>query len=137
MRIIKIPFNTETPCSVHEVSEPGSKSCLDDIKKIINIEWAEIVLTNIRGEDPRRDYCLIVDEVGKLKEKWEDKINLRASQFYNGALHGDPIVGDVVICAREWTESFGECDLAGLSTFEAVKLMLYLKPYKKGEPCTQ
>ena len=123
MKVIKIPHDIRIPCTIHEVNQDN---CLDQIKQLINIEWAEIVLTIIKDEDPHRDYCLIVDEVGKLKEGWIKKINPRASQFYAGTMHGDPIVGDVVLCAREWTESFGECDLAGLTLPEAIGLLRLL-----------
>ena len=132
MKVIKIPYDKSIPCTVHEIEDARDLSIeesgkvLDRIKKLISIEWAEIVLTFIKGEDPRREYCLIVDEVGKLKDGWVYKINPRASQWYAGALHGDPIVGDVVICAREWTESFGECDLAGLTDWEEEVLMFNL-----------
>ena len=123
MKVIKIPYITELPCSVHEVCEPENENCMDELKALIGIEWAELVLTRIKGEDPRRDYCLIVDEVGKMKDHWQDKINWRASFFYAGTAHGDPIVGDVVLCAREWTESFGECDLARLTDLEEMQIL--------------
>ena len=126
MKVIKIPYDKNIPCTVHEVAEPGDSKCLNEIKELIEIESAEIVLTFIKCEDPRRDYCLIVDEVGKLKEEWHKKINTRASMFYAGSLHGDPIVGDVVICAREWTETYGECDLAGLDDYEEEVIMFFL-----------
>ena len=127
MKVIRIPHDINTACTINEVAEPGSSQCLNEIKQLIEIEWAEIVLTRIRGEDPRRDYCLIVDEIGKLKEGWDKQINPRASQFYTGALHGDPIVGNVVLCAREWNSTYGECDLAGLTEQEEHALMRYLK----------
>ena len=53
MKVIKIPYITELPCSVHEVSEPENESCMDELKALIGIEWAELVLTRIKGEDPR------------------------------------------------------------------------------------
>ena len=126
MKVIKIPYDMKTTCTIHEVAEPGQPQCLDEIKQLIGIEWAEIVLTKVKGDDPQREYCIIVDEVGKLKDDWKQKINFRASQFYTGALHGDLIVGDVVLCAREWTTTFGECDLAGLENWEEKALMKYL-----------
>jgi len=126
VKVIKIPYDMKIECTVHQVAEPGSPRCLDEIKELIGIEWAEIVLTRLKGEDPRRDYCLIVDEVGKLKEGWTKEINPRACQFYTGALHGDPIVGNVVLCAREWTSTYGECDLAGLTDQEEEALRRYL-----------
>ena len=132
MKVIKIPYNTAIPCTVHEIADAKDPSIeeagkvLDRIKELIGIEWAEIVLTIIKGEDPHRDYVLIVDEVGKLKDGWTDRINTRASQWYAGAPHGDLIVGNVVLLAREWTESFGECDLAGLTDWEEEVLMFHM-----------
>ena len=123
MKVIKIPYDTAIPCTVHEVPEPEEENCLEKIKELISIEWAEIAVTIMKGEDPRREYCLILDEVGKLKDGWRKRINTRASQWYAGTVYGDPIVGDVVFSAREWTESFGECDLAGLEDWEVTVLL--------------
>ena len=117
MKVIHIPYERTLPCTVHDVSQ-DTDCCLDEIKKLIGIEWAEIVVTIIKAPDPHRDYCLIVDEVGKLKEGWTSRINERASRFYAGSYHGDPIVGDVVLCAREWSPEYGECDLTGLCKVE-------------------
>ena len=125
MKVIKIPINVELPCTVHEVPEPDEETCLDKIKELIEIEWAEIVVTNQRGTLDR-DYVLIVDEVGKLKDGWLSKINWRASQYYAGTFHGDPIVGNVVLCARQWAPSGGECDLAGLTDPELDKFLIKL-----------
>ena len=133
MKVIKIPFDNKIPCTVCEVPEPDEDGCLDSIKKLIDIEWVEIVVT-IERLDPttRRDFCLLVDEVGKLHEGWEQEVNFRASRLYAGSLYGDPIVGDVVLCARQWTDSFGECDLSGLTDAEiAYFLRIYL--YSKKE----
>ena len=132
MKVIKIPYDMKAPCTVHEIEDAKDLSIeesgkvLDRIKELISIEWAEIALTIIKGEDPRREYCLILDEVGKLKENWTERINLRASALYAGTQFGDPIVGDVVLCAREWTDSFGECDLAGLTDWEEKALLYHL-----------
>ena len=130
MTVIKIPYDVSKPCTVHEIADrtddsvEASGSVLDDIKKLIGIEWAEIVaLSTIKGDDPYRDYCFIVDEVGKCKDGWTSRVNPVASCFYPGTVYGDPIVGDVVICARQWIDSFGECDLVGLELRELYKLM--------------
>lgn len=125
MKVIKIPYDTKRPCTVHNVEETECCRLLDKLKELIQIEWAEIVLTFIKGEDPHRDYVLIVDEVGKLKDEWFKKINPRASKWYAGSMHGDPIVGDVILMAREWNDIFGECDLVGLTDYEEV-LMFYM-----------
>ena len=129
MKVIKIPYDTRRPCTVEEVSEPQSSCCLKDIKALINIDCAEIVLTNLRKSSNivLREYVLIVDEVGKCKDGWEDRINLRASQFYEGTLFGDPIVGDVVLSAREWLWFGSEYDLSGLLDVEINRIMEYLK----------
>ena len=126
MKVIKIPYANEIPCSIHEVCEPGEESCLKELKDLIDIDIAEIVLTKIKCEDPHRDYVLIVDEIGKMKDAWENRINWRASMFYGGTIHGDPIVGDVVLCAREWNSRYGECDLASLNDFEIEQLIFIL-----------
>ena len=127
MKIIKIPIDLNEPCTVHEIQDTQDLSIeesgkvLEQIKQLIGIDWAEIVVIHIRPSDPRRDYCLIVDEVGKLKDGWQ--MNIRASKFYPGTLYGDPIAGNVILCAREWTDSFGECDLAGLEENEIANFM--------------
>ena len=119
MKVIKIPYDRKIPVSIHDVADPGSCACLDEIKELIGIDWAEIVvLVQYKPDVKTRNYCLIVDEIGKLKEDWQDRINYRASQFYPGSIYGDPIVGDVVLCARQWTLPYGECDLAGLTDGE-------------------
>ena len=130
MKVIKIPLDIKEECTVHEIQDAKDLSIeesgkvLDQIKKLIGIEWAEIVVIHTSPRNPRRDFCLIVDEVGKLKEDW--RMNLRASQFYPGTPFGDPIAGNVILCAREWTDSFGECDLAGLTDEEINELKEYL-----------
>ena len=132
MTVIKIPYSFNEPCTLHEVPDAADTSIEESgkvfsaIKDLIGIEWGEIVLTLIKRVDPSRDYCLIVDEVGKLKDGWHDRINVRASQFYAGTPYGDPIVGDVILCARQWNSTFGECDLDGLTLFESFKFMKVL-----------
>ena len=132
MKVIKIPYDTTIPCTVHEIPDAQDLSIqeagkvLERIKELISIGWAEIVLTIVKGDDPRREYVLIVDEVGKLKDGWTGRINTRASQYYAGTPYGDLIVGDVVFLAREWTESFGECDLAGLTDYEEEAILEHL-----------
>lgn len=121
MKVIKIPYIDQLPCSVHEVSEPENENHIKELKELININMAEFVLTKIYGEDLSRKYYLIVDEVGKMKEKWIQKINWRASQFYAGTIHGDPIVGDVILCAM--VQSNGEWELTGLEDWEIEQLL--------------
>ena len=105
-------------------NEDEEKTGLENFRETIEAFLREIYsddslsLVMIKNKDPSRDYCLIVDEIGKLKDGWTERINIRASRFYPGTFQGDSIVGDVVLCAREWTDSFGECDLAGLSDHE-------------------
>ena len=123
MKVIKIPYNIECPCTVHTVPEPAEEGCFDQIKKLIEIDWAEIVLTRLRSDELYREFVLIVDECGKLKDQWDARINDRASIFYTGTYYGDPIVGDVVICARQWAPGFGECDLDGLDDLEILSIL--------------
>lgn len=114
MRVIKIPYDISIPVSVHNLDvDLSSYSALQEMKQLIGIDMAEIVRIKfpIRYSNPLYDTCYIVDEVGKLKDGWEFRINYRASSFYPGSFYGDPIVGNVVVCARSWTSSFGECDL--------------------------
>ena len=139
MKVIRIPYNMNEECTVHDIPDriddsiEASGRVLDDIKELIGIEWAEIVVTWCKNyKDRTRDYCLIVDEIGKCKDGWTDRINLRGSRFYAGTVHGDPIVGDVVLCAREWTDSFGECDLAGLTDYE---IDVFISHLRSGGKC--
>ena len=141
MKVIKIPYDLSNPCTIHDIpnrvddSIEASGRVLDDIKKLIDIDMAEIVYlsTVVNKDDPHRDYCLIVDEVGKCKDGWEERINIRASLFYPGTAHGDPIVGDVAFCAREWTDSFGECDLTGLLKGEIIGFIAKIASFYSGQ----
>ena len=133
MKVIKIPYDLEQPCSICDIEDPNDLSdeecwkVLKQIKQLLNIDMVEIVYLNtVCSSEPNRDFCLIVDEVGKLKDGWTDRINARASQFYPGSVFGDPIVGDVAFCARIWSDGFGECDLACLLDSEIVVLMKHL-----------
>ena len=133
MKVIKIPYDLEQACSICDIEDPNDLSdeecwkVLKQIKQLLNIDMAEIVYLNtVCSSEPNRDFCLIVDEVGKLKDGWTDRINNRASQFYPGSVFGDPIVGDVVLCARQWTDNFGACDLAGLTDYEVEVMMFHL-----------
>ena len=130
MQVIKIPYDDTIECSVHDIenakdlSDEEAYNVLKRIKELISIDTAEIVyLSTIASINPRRDFCFIVDEVGKLKDGWFNRINIRVSRFYPGTAFGDPIVGDVVFCAREWNSGFGECDLVGLSDIEIKSMM--------------
>ena len=65
MKIIKIPYKLSSPATVEEVTD---ELCLQQMKQLIGIEWAEVVLTFLNSSDLHREFCLIVDEVGKLKD---------------------------------------------------------------------
>lgn len=67
---------------------------VDDVHKILGIDCFEIVNTFIQ------DLVMIVDESGKLKERWWERINYAASHLYPGSQYGDPIAGDVILAYR-------------------------------------
>ena len=74
MKVIKIPYDDTVECTVHDIQDriddsiAASGRVLDAIKDLIDIEWAEIVLTVISTKRTNlRDFVLIVDEVGKGK----------------------------------------------------------------------
>lgn len=64
---------------------------VDDVHKILGIDCFEIAHTCVK------DVVLILDESGKLKDRWWERINYAASHLYPGSQLGDPIVGDVIL----------------------------------------
>lgn len=46
--------------------------------------------------------CLVVDDEGLFKS--EVKVNVLASLLYGYDMHGQPIVGDVLVCKNQYTE---------------------------------
>lgn len=77
----------------------------DNVHKLIGFEWFELV--SIRDK-----FYFVVDECGKLYKE-PKPVNKKASLFYPGMLHGDMIVGDVLIGKHGYVD--GEADIVGLS----------------------
>lgn len=69
---------------------------LDFYYKTIHCDTIDIVNTTEQG------YCLVVDDEGLFKET--PHVNLLASIMYGVMSHGQPIVGDALLCADEVTE---------------------------------
>lgn len=78
------------------------------IHELIGCECYELV-------SYKEDYYFCVDELGKCYETPKPD-NKKASLFYPGMLHGDMIVGDVVIGKLGYVD--GEPDMVGLNEDE-------------------
>lgn len=78
------------------------------VKELIGCEYYELV--SIKG-----GFYFLVDELGKVVDP-PKPINPKASLFYPGSLHGDPIVGDVLIGKHGYVD--GEPDAVGLDEDE-------------------
>ncbi|MBQ4145437.1 MAG: DUF3846 domain-containing protein [Clostridia bacterium] len=75
-------------------------------------------MENVYPKGLPEGYVMIVDEEGKLKG---NPINQVGSYLYQSHLHGDPIVGDVIILKLGIYQ--GEYDIVGIPDDEANKLM--------------
>ncbi len=80
----------------------------ENVHKLIDCDCFELV--GIRDK-----FYLVVDECGKLYKE-PKPVNKKASLFYLGSLHGDMIVGDVLIGKHGYVD--GEADIVGLSENE-------------------
>lgn len=69
---------------------------LDGVYRELDCSWVGFVRVNFFGDQ----LCLMVDECGKLKDGWQDRINFCASLMY--APGEDVIVGDVILGRFEW-----------------------------------
>lgn len=78
------------------------------VKKLIGCEYYEVVSI-------KDGFYFLVDELGKVVDP-PKPINPKASLFYPGSLHGDPIVGDVLIGKHGYVD--GEPDVVGLDEDE-------------------
>lgn len=67
---------------------------LETAYDLIGCDCIEIVQTVFR------DVVLVIDDSGKLKEDWEDRINHDASALYFGSNFGDMIVGNAILAYR-------------------------------------
>lgn len=75
-------------------------------------------MENVYPKGLPEGYVMIVDDEGKLKGK---PINQVGSYLYQSHIHGDPIVGDVVILKLGIYQ--GEYDIVGIPDNEANELM--------------
>ena len=80
----------------------------DNVHTLIDCEYFEVVRI-------REKFYFVVDELGKVREN-PKPVNPKASLFYPGMLHGDMIVGDVLIGKHGYVD--GEADIVGLSEDE-------------------
>ncbi len=79
-------------------------------------------------------YCLLIDEEGLLRDE-HPEINWIASFWYGANVHGNPIVGDVVIMKNAMTDDGP--DIVGLTEEEAndlTELVQHLWPVKDSKP---
>lgn len=69
------------------------KKWLQSVYQELGCSWIETAPTCLRG------IVLVVDEEGKLKDDWEQRINAVATKLYNNPY--DVIVGDAILCRVE------------------------------------
>lgn len=67
---------------------------LETAYDLIGCDCIEIVQTVFR------DVVLVIDESGKLKDGWEDRINHAASDLYFGFSFNDLIIGNAILAYR-------------------------------------
>lgn len=114
--VIYCPYDVNKPVEIHEVE--SDVKFFNLARKLINAEWIEVVrcCSTAFRYPGCRIFTMLIDEVGKLREGWPERINWRASPAYSG-FPMDPIVGDVVFCVEDWTSSL-EKDLFPLNLDE-------------------
>lgn len=121
MKVLKITTDDKT--EILDVE----KMSYEFLAPLIGCDYIEVVrparLYSYLNKKRCRDYgdrglCMLVDESGLLKEK--PKVNTFASWLYRMDMHGNPIVGDVLIVAEEYT--LDGIDLAPLDDEEARSL---------------
>jgi hypothetical protein len=89
-RWLKISYTGE----LRYVDLPDSRSgfeFLDAVYRELDVKWIEFVYVSFFGED----LCLLIDECGKLKDGWEDRVNNCATLMYAPGV--DCIVGDALL----------------------------------------
>ena len=80
----------------------------DRVHELVGCEYFELV-------GFKDGFYFVVDELGKCYDE-PKPVNKKASLFYTGFIHGDFIVGDVLIGKHGYVE--GEPDIVGLSEDE-------------------
>lgn len=67
---------------------------LDELYKLLDTDIIQVV-HGIKG------HLMIIDEEGKLKDGWEDRVNLAATmQIKHALLPNDLIVGHALVCKK-------------------------------------
>jgi len=85
--------------------------CIKDVPEDLGWEWmAENLgcemIEIVRPRNLAKGLVIIVDEEGKLKS---NVINVAGSWLYGTAVHGDAIVGDIMILREEMGPEGAEC----------------------------
>lgn len=88
MAFLKIYYDNRQPTLVDIPTEPHA--FLEACYREIECDCIEVASTRFDG------IVLILDESGKLKEGWRDRVNLKATMLYAGG-DTDAIVGDVLV----------------------------------------
>ena len=117
MPYLKINYKSEEGKPIFEsVSLPrDSTGFLNRCHDLIGCNSIEIAHTILPG------IVMIIDEQGKCKDGWEDRINLFASFLYASPI--DPIVGNVILAERV------DADLYPLSEGEIYHIVQTLSQY--------
>ena len=87
---LKISYKGE----MRYVDLPDSRSdglFLDAVLREIGCDWIEFVHVRFLG----KELCFMIDELGKLKDGWEDRVNHCGSLMYAPGV--DCIVGDLLL----------------------------------------
>lgn len=112
-------ITTDNIIRIAEFSNPAHES----IGKVVG-GWIEIVHPK-RLDTP---YCMVVNEEGLLMDL---PLNLYGSYLYCTELHGNPIVGDIVILKEGWIH--GERDFDGLSDEECRTFAEQIEEWSHGD----
>lgn len=104
-----VVVTTDGRAYVREFGYPLYRSCEDTLGG-----WIETVRP--RGLD--RPYMMLVNEEGLLHDL---PLNMVGSFFYQTHLHGQPIVGNIILMKEGYRD--GEPDIVGLDEDEAEKLL--------------
>lgn len=122
-----VVVTTEAEVEVHEFTAPLHES----VGKAVG-GWIEIVHPMCL----KRPYVMIVNEEGLLQDL---DMNVYGSLLYGAQIHGQPIVGNVVIMKEGFVD--GEPDIVGLSDDEASKVAAeaksLLKAYHQAKEAAQ
>lgn len=101
------------------VNLDNSKPLYKAIGEVIGCDWIEVVHP-IGLVYP---YCIVCDEEGRLKD--HQYINYAGSLLYDTPVHGQPIVGDIVIMKEIMTDEGP--DIGGLDDGELLGMLKSLK----------